>query len=99
MVRSRLARLAALGGLLGAAVAPTPVVSSQATPVASPAAAGPTTAIVVSATNDPLRAPGSDGADHLEYDLLVTNAFTAPVTLSSIEVLARGWRESAAPGR
>ena len=41
-----------------------------------------------SATNDPLRAPGSDGADHLEYDLLVTNAFTAPVTLSSIEVLA-----------
>ena len=46
------------------------------------------TAIVVSATNDPLRVPGSDGVDHLEYDLLVTNGFTAPVTLTSIAVIA-----------
>ena len=31
---------------------------------------------------------GSDGVDHLEYDLLVTNGFTAPVTLTSIAVTA-----------
>jgi hypothetical protein len=47
-----------------------------------------TTAIVVSATNDPLRVTGSDGLDHLEYDLIVTNAAAAPVTLTSIEVVA-----------
>ena len=59
-----------------------------ATPLASPAAGQTTTAIVVSATNDPLRVSGSDGVDHLEYDLLVTNGFTAPVTLTSIAVTA-----------
>jgi hypothetical protein len=47
-----------------------------------------TTAIVVSATNDPLRVSGSDGVDHLEYDLLVTNGFLAPVTLTAIAVTA-----------
>ena len=37
---------------------------------------------------DPLRVSGSDGVDHLEYDLVVTNAFVAPVTLTSIAVTA-----------
>jgi hypothetical protein len=83
-----LTTLVALGVLLGAAAAPAVVSAGQATPVASPAASGPTTAIVVAATNAPIRVPGSDGADHLEYDLLVTNAFVAPVTLTAIEVLA-----------
>lgn len=55
----------------------------------TPSASGETsTAIVVSATNDPLRVAGSDGFDHLEYDLLVTNAFAAPVTLTSIMVFS-----------
>ncbi|WP_180970093.1 M23 family metallopeptidase [Deinococcus planocerae] len=45
------------------------------------------TAIIVASTNDPLRVPGSDGLEHLEYDLLFTNVFTAPVTLTSVEVL------------
>src|SRR5215204_5627581 len=62
--------------------------AQDATPVASPAAGVKTTAIVVSATNDPLRVSGSDGLDHLEYDLLVTNGFAAPVTLTSIAVTA-----------
>jgi hypothetical protein len=31
---------------------------------------------------------GSDGMQHLEYDLLVTNTFLAPVRLSAIDVLA-----------
>jgi hypothetical protein len=74
--------------LLGGAIATLPGNgwAQDATPVVSPAAGEKTTAIVVSATNDPLRVSGSDGLDHLEYDLLVTNGFAAPVTLTSIAV-------------
>jgi len=43
--------------------------------------------MVVAATNDPLCTPCSDSTDHLECDLLITNAFTAPGTLSSVQVL------------
>jgi murein DD-endopeptidase MepM/ murein hydrolase activator NlpD len=43
-------------------------------------------ALLVSATNRPLRVPGSDGLQHLEYDLIITNVFTAPVTLTSVEI-------------
>ena len=46
------------------------------------------TALLVSATNTPLRVLGSDGMEHLEYDLLITNVFTAPLVLISIEVTA-----------
>lgn len=60
----------------------------DATPLASSMAGEATTAIIVSSTNEPLRVTGSDGLDHLEYDLLVTNGFTAPVTLTSITVAA-----------
>jgi hypothetical protein len=74
--------------LLGGAIATLPGSgqAQDATPLASPVAGEKTTAIVVSATNDPLRVSGSDGLDHLEYDLLVTNGFAAPVTLTSIAV-------------
>jgi len=44
------------------------------------------TALLVSATNRPLRVPGSDGLQHLEYDLIVTNVFTTPVSLTALEV-------------
>src|SRR5687768_12801582 len=76
--------------LLGGAIATLPGSgqAQDATPVVSPAAGVTTTAIVVSATNDPLRVSGSDGVDHLEYDLLVTNGFAAPVTLTAIAVTA-----------
>jgi hypothetical protein len=47
-------------------------------------------AMVVAATNDPLRTPCSDNTDHLECDLLITNAFTAPGTLSSVQGPAPG---------
>ncbi|HYH12930.1 MAG TPA: hypothetical protein VD789_11290, partial [Thermomicrobiales bacterium] len=50
------------------------------------------TAILVSSTNDPLRVAGSDGMDHLEYDLIVTNAFPEPVTITQIEVLGADGR-------
>ena len=78
------------GGLLVGAIAALPGngQAQDSTPIASPAARLTTTAIVVAATNDPLRVPGSDGVDHLEYDLLVTNGFAAPVTLTSIAVTA-----------
>ena len=46
-----------------------------------------TTALLVSAIHDPLRVTGSDGMVHLEYDLVLTNVFTAPVTITAIEVL------------
>jgi hypothetical protein len=89
MLISRLLPVLA-ASLLGGAVAALPGNgwAQDATPVASPAAGEKTTAIVVSATNDPLRVPGSDGLDHLEYDLLTTNGFAAPVTLTSIAVTA-----------
>jgi hypothetical protein len=76
--------------LLGGAIATLPGSgqAQQATPLAAPAAGVTTTAIVVSATNAPLRVTGSDGLDHLEYDLLVTNGFAAPVTLTAIAVTA-----------
>jgi len=76
--------------LLGSAIATLPGSgqAQNATPAASPTAVETTTAIVVSATNDPLRVSGSDGLDHLEYDLVVTNGFAAPVTLTAIAVAA-----------
>jgi len=46
-----------------------------------------TTALLVTAIHDPLRVTGSDGMVHLEYDLVLTNVFTAPVTITAIEVL------------
>lgn len=58
----------------------------QATPSAAPVAST-TTALLVSAIHAPQRVTASDGKVHLEYDLLVTNAFTDPVTLTTIDVL------------
>jgi murein DD-endopeptidase MepM/ murein hydrolase activator NlpD len=46
-----------------------------------------TTALLVTSTNAPLRVLGSDGLEHLEYDLVFTNFFTAPVTLTAINVI------------
>jgi hypothetical protein len=47
-----------------------------------------TTALTVSAVNPPIRLFGSDGKTHLEYDLILQSMFNAPVTVTSIEVLA-----------
>jgi hypothetical protein len=89
MLTHRLLLLVAASLLCGAITTlPGSSRAQGATPAASPVAGERSTAIVVSATNDPLRVPGSDGVDHLEYDLLVTNVFAAPVTLTSIAVTA-----------
>lgn len=76
-------------------LAPLPGVLSQATPgpawraEATPIAAGAqTTALLAKAVDDPLWMVGSDGMVHLEYDLLFTNVFAAPVTLTQVNVLA-----------
>ncbi len=69
----------AAGGVPGAA--------QEATPATT--AAGPQlTAIVVGAIGAPAEVLGSDGLVHVEADLLVTNAFSAPVTLTAVTALA-----------
>jgi hypothetical protein len=50
----------------------------------------PSTALLVTPLNPPHVVRGDDGRDHLEYDLLVTNAFASPVTLSAVEVSGPG---------
>jgi hypothetical protein len=76
--------LLVFGSLLALATGIVPVASSgQPAPAATQ-----TTALIVTATNAPLRVLGSDGLEHLEYDLIITNAFTTSVTLTAIEVIA-----------
>jgi hypothetical protein len=60
--------------------------SARASEVQAPPASAQTTALLVTSTNAPLRVLGSDGLQHLEYDLIFTNYFYAPVTLTAIEV-------------
>ena len=67
---------------LGVRAAPQAAAAQLAPPAAQP------TPLLVTATNAPLRVLGSDGMEHLEYDLVITNVFTAPVTLTAVEVIA-----------
>lgn len=46
----------------------------------------PTTALTVQVATQARAVHGSDGRVHVDYDLITTNGFTAPVTLDSIEV-------------
>ena len=46
----------------------------------------PSTAIVVTVLGEGRVVLGDDGKDHAEYDLLVTNVFDKPVTLSRLEI-------------
>jgi hypothetical protein len=47
----------------------------------------PSTALIVTPMGKGRVALGDDGKDHVEYDLIVTNVFDTPVTLSRLEVL------------
>ncbi|MGD9891854.1 MAG: M23 family metallopeptidase [Dehalococcoidia bacterium] len=47
-----------------------------------------TTALLAGSINAPLRVPASDGLEHLEYDLILTNVCAAPITLTTIEIVA-----------
>lgn len=42
--------------------------------------------ITMTSIGDPLVVAGSDGFQHIDYDLLITNAFTAPITLTALTV-------------
>ncbi len=84
---SRLLRLLpvvvlALGTLLVTAA------TASAGEVQAPGAASQITPLLVSATNAPLGVLASDGMQHLEYDLVLTNVFFTPITLSSLDVTA-----------
>ena len=48
---------------------------------------GRPTAILVSPIHEAQIVRGDDGKDHVEYELLVVNVFSEPVTLSSVAVL------------
>jgi hypothetical protein len=82
----RLIVLIMLGALVSLAV-PLKEAAGEATPTAPPGVTAQTTALLVSAIHDPLRVTGSDGMVHLEYDLVLTNVFTTPVTITAIDVL------------
>jgi hypothetical protein len=60
--------------------------TARAGEVQAPPASPQLTALLVASTNAPLRVLGSDGLEHLEYDLIFTNYFPVPVTLSAIQV-------------
>ena len=53
-------------------------------------AASNTTALQVTAVGAPQRVHGSDGREHIDYDLVITNSFTAEVTLTSLVVRGGG---------
>jgi Peptidase family M23 len=55
-------------------------------------AAADTTAVQVTAVGAPERVHGSDGREHIDYELVITNTFTAEVTLTSLVVRDGGRR-------
>ena len=60
--------------------------------IAGPARAETTAALRVEPAGAAQRVHGSDGREHLEYDLVTTNAFPAEATLRSLVVRGRGVR-------
>src|SRR5262245_58167270 len=64
------------------------VLACATTTVDALAQAGKVTALLVQQSGVARILPGSDLKDHIEYDLTIINAFPAPVTLTSIEVMA-----------
>ena len=51
------------------------------------------TAILVSPIHEAQIVRGDDGKDHVEYELLVVNVFSEPVTLTSVTVLDPAGKE------
>src|SRR5688500_14344045 len=81
-------RLATALVLVLAAVGLAPVAAQEATPAVH-SSDRQLTAIVVSAIGGPIGVPGSDGLQHIEYDLVVTNVFNASVMLTAVDVITR----------
>ncbi len=55
---------------------------------AAPVGAAQTTALAVQVGSPARAVHGSDGREHVDYDLVITNAFTVPVRLESLRVLS-----------
>jgi hypothetical protein len=53
-------------------------------------AASQVTALQVTTTGAPQRVHGTDGREHVEFNLVITNSFTAEVTLTSLTVRGGG---------
>jgi hypothetical protein len=66
-----------------------PTTAPSTGPSTPPAAATALTPVTLAPIGNPLVVPGSDGLQHIDYDVLVTNVFTAPLTLTSVEVRNR----------
>lgn len=66
--------------------------SAAASTTATDASSAPSAAaaffspLTVRSIGDPLVVPASDGKQHINYDLIVTNVFSAPMTLASLAV-------------
>jgi hypothetical protein len=58
--------------------------------VAVPAAMAQNTALDAEIPGTPKHTHGSDGREHIDYDVVLTNAFTADVTLTSVTVRGGG---------
>lgn len=94
-MRRRHGRASAVLGRTTAALAVLVLAGCSSSPSAAPPAPTPvtpqteltTTALSVSAVKPPVRLTGSDRRAHVEYDLILQNVFSAPVTVTSIEVL------------
>jgi hypothetical protein len=65
------------------------VIAAASLGAADPAASN-TTALQVRAVGAPQRVHGSDGREHIDYDLVITNSFTAEATLTSLVVRGGG---------
>jgi hypothetical protein len=80
--------LTATGVLACGTPPPTPDPSAAGSPTlaAGPRSEPQDAEISVSAPNPPLAVPGSDGLQHVEYDLVVANAAATPATLTVVEV-------------
>jgi len=60
--------------------------------IAMPAVRVQTTAVAVQLAAPARAVHGSDGREHVEYDLVTTNTFTSPVKLDSILIRGAGRR-------
>jgi hypothetical protein len=61
-------------------------------PAGASSAAETTSALRLQTAGEPQRVHGSDGREHIEYDLVITNSFPGDVTLGSLEVRGSGSR-------
>jgi hypothetical protein len=57
---------------------------------AAPSATPQPTALQVTTTGTPHRVHGSDGREHIEFNLVITNSFNSEVTLTSLKVRGGG---------